>query len=158
MRLLVEAKSGDRAEEEEALAVSFFPETDLGRKAAKAHFRRIRQRTQETTGGEEPNHSLLYAKGTQDQLAPLADGSTFNTRNSAARLGELKMPVLVMNGEEDALIPTSQSWELLKGIEDAQLIIYPQSGHGFLRQYAERVADDVNRFLNANLQDMVAKL
>ena len=110
MRLLVEAKSGDLAEEEEDLAVSFFPETDLGRTAAKAYFERIRQRTRDTTVGEEPNHSLLHAEGTQDQLAPLADWSTFNPRNSGARLGEMRMPVLVVNGDNDILIPTSQSW------------------------------------------------
>lgn len=68
--------------------------------------------------------------------------------SSFERLGELKMPVLVINGARDTLIPTSRSWESMKMIENAQLIIYPRSGHGFIWQYARRVAEDVNRFLN----------
>jgi pimeloyl-ACP methyl ester carboxylesterase len=58
------------------------------------------------------------------------------------------MPVLVMNGDNDLLVKTSCSWELMAKIPNAQLIIYPRSGHGFLYQYAELVAHNVQMFLD----------
>jgi len=51
------------------------------------------------------------------------------------------------------VIPNTGPWrlatlELLKKIENAQLILYPQAGHGFIWQYAEKVASDVDTFLD----------
>lgn len=88
--------------------------------------------------GEVPIHSLLGPEGTKGQMVLLSTWLIkFDPRNSVARLGELKMLVLFINGDDDVLIATSQSFVLLKGIENAQLIIYPQLEHGFLWQYAE---------------------
>ena len=64
------------------------------------------------------------------------------------RSGELKMPLLVCNGDDDVLIPTVNSWELMEGIKDAQLIIYPQARHGFLDRHAEILAEHVWLFLD----------
>ena len=152
------ATASTREEMEAAIAYSFFPDTQPGRQAAKEYFSRIYKRTSDTCGGEEPMHSLLHPEGSKRQRMAHQDWSTPNPRNSFDRLGELKIPVLIINGNDDLLIPTSQSYELLRGIENAQLILYPQAGHGFLWQYAERVAADVNTFLGHDLQAVVSKL
>jgi pimeloyl-ACP methyl ester carboxylesterase len=69
------------------------------------------------------------------------------------------MPVLVANGDNDALIPSSRSWELMTQIARAQLIIYPRAGHGFLWQYPELYAAHVNVFLDGTEYDhLVTKL
>lgn len=103
-------------------------------------------------------HQLLTNEGAARQLKCYAHWSTHNPGDSFDRLGELKMPVLVINGDDDLLIPTNRSWELLKGIDNAQLFIYPRAGHGFLWQYAKTVADDINKFLDFELQDTLAKM
>jgi hypothetical protein len=43
--------------------------------------------------------------------------------------------MLVVNGHNDIMIPTINSFTLSQHIPDAQLIIYPDSGHGSLFQY-----------------------
>lgn len=90
---------------------------------------------------------LLNEEGTKRQAASYADFLPPNSRNSYDRLGESKMPVLVMIGDHDP-VKTSYSWELMAKIPDAQLIIYPRYGHGFLYRYAELVAHNVQTFLD----------
>ncbi|KAK5693318.1 hypothetical protein LTR17_025101 [Elasticomyces elasticus] len=158
---IVTLSKGDgtvRSEIEEGITVSFFANSEAGRHAAGAYFDRIYTLTPSTGGGESVIHDLLDAERTAEQRKAYVDWSTPNPQNSFDRLGELKMPVLVLNGDDDLLIPTSRSWELVKGISDAQLIIYPQAGHGFIWQYAKRVAEDVGRFLESDLEDQRAKL
>ncbi|KAK5726854.1 hypothetical protein LTR15_002744 [Elasticomyces elasticus] len=147
-----------REEIEEGIRVSFFQGSETGRRAARAYFDRIYTRTPSTCGGENVIYDLLDAERTAEQRKAYVDWSTPKPQNSFDRLSELKMPVLVVNGDDDLLIPTSRSWELVKGIPDAQLIIYPQAGHGFIWQYAKRVAEDVGRFLNGDLGNERAKL
>ena len=133
-------------EVEYSLAYSFFPDDAIGRAAAKAYWNRI----QERNVADEPRMLKLIDKdaGAKRQLAAYGEWSKHNPRNGWDRLAELKMPVLVLNGDNDVLIPSSRSWELTQLIPGAQLVIYPHSGHGFLYQYAELVAKHVNMFLD----------
>ena len=136
----------DVAAFKESLIFSFFPHTEPGRKAGEAYFQRLYQRD-----AEEMILTPLGGEGTNAQLASWGDFCKPNPKNAFDRLGELEMPVLVLNGDNDLLVPTSRSYELLKFIENAQLIMYPRSGHGFIWQYAQRVAEDVNKFLDYDL-------
>ena len=45
------------------------------------------------------------------------------------------------------MIPTRNSRLLARHLPNARLRIYPDAGHGFLFQYAEEFAADVNAFL-----------
>jgi pimeloyl-ACP methyl ester carboxylesterase len=63
------------------------------------------------------------------------------------RLHELKMPVLVLLGEDDALIPTPWGRHLAERIARAEVKVYDRTGHGFIWQRAEEVARDVNSFV-----------
>ena len=100
----------------------------------------------EANGGKAPVY--LGREGAKIQAQAMMEWSTPNPRNSVERLGELKLPVFVCNGDDDVLVPTVNSWELLEGIKDAQLVIYPQAGHGFFDQYAELFAEHVRLFLD----------
>ena len=160
---------------EEALTFSFFPHTDFGRDAAKVgltkstkihdytdtdNFKAYWQRVLERNVPEEPVMvQLLNEEATKNQTASYADFLVPNPKNSYDRLGELKMPVLIMNGDNDLLVSSSLSWEMMVKIPNAQLIIYPKSGHGFLYQYAELVAHNVGMFLDGEGEGaQVAKL
>jgi pimeloyl-ACP methyl ester carboxylesterase len=46
------------------------------------------------------------------------------------------------------MIPTSRSFTMQQKLPLARLKLFPRSGHGFLYQYAEEFAEDVNRFLD----------
>jgi pimeloyl-ACP methyl ester carboxylesterase len=52
-------------------------------------------------------------------------------------LGSITAPVLVVNGTDDLVIPTINSYILQQFLPDAQLIIYPDAGHGAHFQYPE---------------------
>lgn len=63
------------------------------------------------------------------------------------RLAEINQPVLVANGDNDIMAPTINSYIMSQHIPNAQLILYPDSGHGFLFQYPERFVEHVSMFL-----------
>lgn len=127
-------------EVEASLAASFYPLTDEGRAAAKASWERISERRERS--------GYLDAKTAEQQAQGWRHWTSDDPTNSHPRLGELKMPVFVANGDFDALIHTDNSWELAKRIPNAHLHIYPNSGHGFLFQYADLFAAHVNLFLD----------
>jgi pimeloyl-ACP methyl ester carboxylesterase len=54
-----------------------------------------------------------------------------------AELASITMPTLVVNGNNDVMVPTINSFLLSQHLPNAQLIIYPDSGHGSLFQYPE---------------------
>jgi pimeloyl-ACP methyl ester carboxylesterase len=49
--------------------------------------------------------------------------------NQVARLAELKMPVLVLTGDDDRIVPTSNSVRLAGAIPGAELVIIASCGH-----------------------------
>jgi pimeloyl-ACP methyl ester carboxylesterase len=151
MKFFYKLAAADESEIEEAIAYSFFYETDAGRAAAKAYWNRTLERT------IEPRMPVLGPEGTQRQTDSYTDWVTFNPENSYERLGELKMPTLVVKGDNDVLVPTSRSWEMFVRIPNAQIHIYPRCGHGFLWEYAELFAAHLNQFLD-DFGGVVAKL
>jgi len=142
LRLLATASTAE--EFRVAIEKGMYNWTDEGRAAAKASWERIQER-------QEDRSSFLHAEGTTRQTVAFTDWLIRNPNNSWDRLGELKMPVLVANGDNDLLVHSYQSWLLADRIRNAQLIIYPLSGHGFLYQYAELFASHVHTFLDGNL-------
>ncbi|WP_157187559.1 alpha/beta fold hydrolase [Nocardia vinacea] len=64
-----------------------------------------------------------------------------------ARLGELRQPTLVIDGDTDPFFPVKNQWLLYRELPDAQLAVYPQAGHAPHQQHPEAVAAQVERFL-----------
>ena len=131
----------------QSIAYSFFYDDDQGRAGFKKYWKRLQERT-----AEPLNLELLDRNGAakRQMNAALDYSSKKNPRAAFDRLGELKMPVLVANGDNDVLIPTSRSWELYHQIPNAQLILYPRAGHGFIWQYAQLYATHINMFLDGD--------
>ena len=63
------------------------------------------------------------------------------------RLTGIKTPTLIIQGDNDLMIPTKLSHLMAGLIPDAQIRIYPDAAHGFLFQYPTEVAAEVNTFL-----------
>jgi pimeloyl-ACP methyl ester carboxylesterase len=57
---------------------------------------------------------------------------------------------LVVNGDHDIMLPTINSHILSRHIPAAQLVVYPDSGHGSLFQYPRLFVDQVSRSLDAD--------
>jgi pimeloyl-ACP methyl ester carboxylesterase len=64
------------------------------------------------------------------------------------RLSGIASPTLVLQGDNDLMIPTKLSYLLAGLIPNARIRIYPDAAHGFLFQYPTEVAAEVNDFLS----------
>jgi pimeloyl-ACP methyl ester carboxylesterase len=65
-----------------------------------------------------------------------------------AILKRIKIPVLVVNGTDDIIIPTINSYVLQQFLPNAELVIYPDANHGAHFQYPERFVTHAKLFLD----------
>lgn len=62
-------------------------------------------------------------------------------------LDAITQPTLIFNGVNDIMIPTINSWHLSQNIPNAQLLIYPDAGHGAQFQCPQRFLKHAVQFL-----------
>lgn len=62
-------------------------------------------------------------------------------------LSRIKQPSLVVNGNNDIMFPTINSYNLFQHLPNARLSLYSNSGHGAIYQYADRFVNEVVDFL-----------
>jgi len=139
---------------EDGLDKLFFAPTPTSQAAGKAYWERIHERNASTSGEERSKfvswgyedggvalQAMVAAFGPWLDIAQGADGD-YN------RLGDITVPTFIGQGHDDFMIPTVNSFVMQQKIPNARLKIFPDSGHGFLYQYAVEFARDVNEFLD----------
>jgi len=123
----------------EKLLKLFFATTETSQSAGREFVRRLAQRTADKdipTTAEAAGAQLAAMSAWEKSGEPYAD------------LKKITQPVLVTNGNHDIMIPTVTSFTLSEHIPNAQLIIYPDSGHGSLFQHAGTFTSHVSEFLD----------
>jgi pimeloyl-ACP methyl ester carboxylesterase len=118
----------------------FFRPSDTSQAACSAFWARRHARTENVDPPSSP----------QTAAAQRAAITEWRQQNGQ-RFAELKLirrPTLVVNGSEDIMVPTINSFTLSQHIPDAQLIIYPDSGHGSLFQFPELFLKHCRLFLD----------
>jgi pimeloyl-ACP methyl ester carboxylesterase len=124
----------------EKLLKLFFETTETSQSAGREFVHRLARRTEDKDTPTTPE-----AAGAQ--LAAMA-GWAKSGGKSRADLKKVVQPVLVTNGNNDIMIPTVNSFTLSEQLANAQLIIYPDSGHGSLFQHAGAFTSHVSEFLD----------
>ena len=107
------------------LPILFAP-TRTSQAAGRAYIERIVARTDRDTPVSDQSIAAQRA-------AIAAYGAAKDP--SYANLKGLELPVLVVNGTDDIIIPTINSYILQQFLPDAELILYPDAGHGSHFQY-----------------------
>jgi pimeloyl-ACP methyl ester carboxylesterase len=126
------------------LRVHFSP-SEASQAAGRKFLQRFRLRSENRD--PEANEKVAPA-----QLAALAKWGT-PRENPYDYLKALTQPTLVVNGDNDVIIYSINSWILQQNIPNAQLILYPDANHGSLYQYPERFVKHVTQFLSESGQD-----
>lgn len=103
----------------------FFTQNKIGKEAARDFLKRLKERTENRD--EKVKLSVLGK-----QLKAIKIWGNDNP----ADLSVFKHPVLVVNGDNDRMVPTPNSYDLAERFPNAEkVIIYPNSGHGGIFQY-----------------------
>jgi pimeloyl-ACP methyl ester carboxylesterase len=138
VKAITDAGSNPRA----ARPYLFFSQTENGRAAAERFTARNAERKVDLDPGSSPQTMQAH----NEALAEW--GRAASHRAYVERLGKLALPALIMNGNNDIMVDTVNSYTLFQAIPRAQLIIYPDSGHGALFQYAELFVQHASIFLD----------
>jgi pimeloyl-ACP methyl ester carboxylesterase len=64
-------------------------------------------------------------------------------------LRDVRLPTLIVQGSNDIIIPTINSYVLQQKLPNAQLILYPDANHGSFYQYPELFLKHATLFLDA---------
>ena len=116
----------------------FFTSTANGRQAAKSFLKRLKERKAGRDKGPTPDAFLRQLK------AITAWG-----RRAPQDLGSIRIPVLIANGDNDIMVPTSNSTDMARRIPGAQLTIYQDAGHGGIFQNHADFVRKASSFLDA---------
>jgi pimeloyl-ACP methyl ester carboxylesterase len=118
----------------------FFEPSESSRKAGEAFWRRRHERD------DDPPSSELTMKA---QRAATVEWSQPKGERYA-ELATITQPTLVVHGHHDIMQPTINALTMAQRIPQAQLTIYPDSGHGAIFQYPGLFAHHASRFLDAD--------
>ena len=124
----------------EAFLYLFFSPSARSQAAGRAFWDRRHQRKIDVD--KPSSQQTMKAQLAAIQTWRMARGERF------AELKNIRQPTLVMNGSNDVMVPTINSFTLSQHIPDAQLIIYPDAGHGSQYQYPELFVRHVSMFLD----------
>jgi len=114
----------------------FFNQNKMGKAAARDFLRRLKERKE-----NRDKKVKLYAL--KKQLKAIK----YWGNEKPMDLSVFKLPVFIANGDNDRMVPSPLSNDMAKRFPNAQIKIYPNSGHGGIFQYHEEFIPQAIEFL-----------
>lgn len=125
----------------------FFTSTKNGKTAARDFLKRLKERT---VNRDTP----VKIKTLQTQLKAISKWGY----EEPADLSKFTLPVLVINGDNDRMVPTPNSYDMAERFPNAQLHIYEEAGHGAVFQHHDDFVKRALTFSHANFQQSYLNL
>lgn len=114
----------------------FFPRTPEGRHAATQYLGRLKERTRN-------RDKRISLRAGVAQIRAIRHAG----KSAPDDLSAITHPVLVANGDKDLMVDSGHSADMARRLPHAQLMIYPNSGHGGVFQHHEAFVSDALQFL-----------
>jgi pimeloyl-ACP methyl ester carboxylesterase len=121
----------------------FFSSSNASQAAGRAFWERRHARA------DQDVPSSLAAMDAQARA--IAAWGTVPKSGRHGQLRRIKQPVLVVNGQDDIMVPSVNSFILQQHMPDATLILYPDSGHGAIFQYPGLFTSHARLFLESDV-------
>jgi pimeloyl-ACP methyl ester carboxylesterase len=115
----------------------FFTRTPNGKRSAKEFLARLKERT-------ENRDKAMSLSGYRAQLKAIHRWGL----QQPADLSVIEQPVLVANGDNDRMVPTTNTVDLDRRLPNSELVIYPDAGHGGIFQNHREFVETTLEFLD----------
>ena len=115
----------------------FFNHDNTGKKEALKFLDRINSRE------EEYKDASIKVKSFLKQLKAIKKWS----KEQSSNLSSFDFDILLVNGDNDRMVPTINTHNMHQQIKKSKMIIYTNSGHGAIFQFPKRFANDVDSFI-----------
>jgi pimeloyl-ACP methyl ester carboxylesterase len=117
----------------------FFTQTPSGRTAAREFLERLKER-------KEDRDKRISPIAFRAQLKAIHAWGTQQPQD----LSNVRQPALVANGDEDRMVPSSNTIDLARRLANGRLVeLYPDAGHGGIFQYHGEFVPEVLDFLES---------
>ena len=116
----------------------FFTSSSKSRQAAEAFLVRLKERTRD-------RDKAVSLKAFLRQLKAIKAWGL----HAQQPLNTISTPVLVANGDHDLMVPSENSSDLARRIPGAEVVLYPDAGHGGIFQYHDTFLAKAKTFLTA---------
>jgi len=117
----------------------FFTRTSNGKTAAREYMKRLKERTDDRDRAISPIAFRAQLKAIHAWA-----------RQEPSDLSSIRQQVLVANGDQDLMVPSSNSADLARRLPNARLQLYPDAGHGGVFQYHDEFVAEVLEFLSSS--------
>ena len=117
----------------------FFTQTPNGRTAAREFLGRLKER-------KEDRDKRISPIAFRAQLKAIHAWGTQQPQD----LSNVRQPALVANGDQDRMVPSSNTIDLARRLPNGRLIeLYPDAGHGGIFQYHREFVEEALEFLES---------
>jgi pimeloyl-ACP methyl ester carboxylesterase len=114
----------------------FFTGTTNGREQARAFLKRLKERSTDRDKAISVGSFQAHLKAISGWAA-----------QRPSDLSRIPHPTFVANGDDDRMVPTSNSRDLAARIPNSKLTIYPDAGHGGIFQFHDVFVPEALEFL-----------